>query len=57
MDQQMEELMAERYERLLDAFAELLEKGVSSNTISTLIFETGLKADDLEELHHALDRI
>ena len=49
--QQMEELMAERYERLLDAFAELLEKGVSSNTISVLIFETGLKADDLENIN------
>ena len=53
--QQMEELMAERYERLLDAFAELLEKGVSSNTISTLIFETGLKADDLEDMKHEVE--
>ena len=50
MDQQMEELMAERYERLMAAFAELIEKDVSANTISTLVFETGVNADDLEKL-------
>ena len=50
MDEHLE-LMAERYERLLDAFAELLEKDVSANTISTLVFETGLKADDLENIN------
>ncbi len=40
--------MAERYQKLMDAFRELIDKGVSGDTISTLVFETGFSADELE---------
>lgn len=53
--QQQQQLWEERYSLLLDAFAELFDKHVSSKTLNTLIFETGLTAKDIEELKNALE--
>lgn len=49
-EQSYQQLAEERYFRMLAAFAELLEKQVSNQTLETLKYETGLQEHDLNQL-------
>ena len=45
-----QQLAEERYHRMLTAFAELLEKQVSNQTLETFRYEAGLSEQDFNQL-------
>lgn len=49
-EQQQQEAGQERYYRLMAAFSELIGKKVSTDTLETLKFESGLLPEDYQKL-------